>query len=59
MIFIKIVFKIQGVGEKRFHLNCGEAIFVERNVNYSASLTFLVGWHASAVSLPTGNVTFA
>jgi hypothetical protein len=34
-------------------------MFVERNVSYSALFTFLVGWHASALSLPTGDVIFA
>jgi hypothetical protein len=28
------------------------AMFVERNVRYSALFTNLVGWHASAVSFP-------
>jgi hypothetical protein len=28
------------------------AMFVERKVRYSALFTYLVGWHASAVSFP-------
>ncbi len=30
--------------------------FVERYIRYSASFTFLVGWHIGAVSLPPGDV---
>ncbi len=36
-----------------------QGMFVERSVNSSALFTFLVGWHASAVSLPPGDVIFA
>jgi hypothetical protein len=32
---------------------------VERWVGYSVLLTYLVGWHASAVSLPLRDVIFA
>jgi hypothetical protein len=31
-------------------------MFVERWVSYLALFTYLVGWHASAVSLPPGDV---
>jgi hypothetical protein len=34
-------------------------MFVEREVSYSAGFTFLVMWHASAVSLPPGDVILA
>jgi hypothetical protein len=34
-------------------------MFVERWVSYSALFTFLVGWYASAVSLPPDDVIFA
>jgi hypothetical protein len=33
-------------------------MFVERLVNYFALFTFLVRWHASAVSLPICDVIF-
>ncbi len=35
------------------------AMFVERHASYSALFTFLVGWHASAVSFPPGDVILA
>jgi hypothetical protein len=31
-------------------------MFVERNVHYSALFTYLVGWHASALSFPLSDV---
>jgi len=34
-------------------------MFVERKVSYSASFTFLVGWHTSALSFPPGDIIFA
>ncbi len=34
-------------------------MFVERQVSYSALFTFLVGWHTSALSLPTPDIIFA
>jgi hypothetical protein len=34
-------------------------MFVERKVGYTALFTFLVGWHASAVSLPPSDVILA
>jgi hypothetical protein len=36
-----------------------QGMFAERSVNSSALFTFLVGWYASAVSLPPGDVIFA
>ncbi len=35
------------------------SVFVERQVSYSGLFTFLVGWYASPVSLPPGDVPFA
>jgi hypothetical protein len=34
-------------------------MFIERWVSYSALFTFLVGWHASAVTLPQGDIILA
>jgi hypothetical protein len=34
-------------------------MFLDRQVNYSALFTFLVGWHTSAASLPSVDVIFA
>jgi hypothetical protein len=36
-----------------------KAMFVDRYVGSSALFTFVVGWHASAVSLPSGDVIVA
>jgi hypothetical protein len=36
-----------------------KAMFVERLVCYSALFTYLVRWHAGAVSLPTGDAILA
>ncbi len=36
-----------------------DAMFAERKVCYSALFTYLVGWHASAVSFPLSDVIFA
>jgi hypothetical protein len=35
------------------------SMFVEREVRYSALFTYLVGWHVSAVSLPSSDVILA
>jgi hypothetical protein len=34
-------------------------MFVERKVYYSALFTYLVGWHAGAVSFPLGDIILA
>jgi hypothetical protein len=34
-------------------------MFVERWVGYSALFTYLVGWHAAAITLPPSDVIFA
>jgi hypothetical protein len=34
-------------------------MFVERNIRYSALFTYLVGWHAGAVSFPPNDVILA
>jgi hypothetical protein len=34
-------------------------MFVERKVRYSALFTYLVGWHARAVSFPLSDVILA
>jgi hypothetical protein len=34
-------------------------MFVERKVRYSALFTYLVGWHAGAVSFPPSDVILA
>jgi hypothetical protein len=36
-----------------------KAMFIERLVSYSALFTSLVGWHASAASLPQDDIIFA
>jgi hypothetical protein len=38
---------------------CAHAMFVERRVCYSALFTYLVGWHAGAVSFPLGEISLA
>jgi len=35
------------------------SMLVEKEISSSALLTLLVGWHASALSLPPGDVIFA
>jgi hypothetical protein len=37
--------------------NVPQPMFVERKVHHSALFTYLVGWHAGAVSLPPGDIT--
>ncbi len=39
--------------------NVPQPMFVERKVHHSALFTYLVGWHAGAVSIPPSDVTLA